>query len=79
MSGGGGRKECSDRFNSAKGAEAAGWDVQSLDHQETLKYSTLCQLGLASDVPHNNGTQTKWAISTSLYPTTPHAESMSLS
>src|SRR2546423_5464879 len=79
VAGGGGRKECRDGFDSAKGEAAADWDVQSLDHQETLKYSNLCQLGLASDVPHNNGTQMEWAISTSLYPTTPHAESKSLS
>jgi hypothetical protein len=57
VSGGGGRKECSDGFDSAKGEAAADWNVQSLDHQETLKYSTLCQLGFASDMPHQNDSE----------------------
>lgn len=79
VSGGGGRKECSDGFDSAKGEAAADWNVHSLDHLETLKYSTLCQLGFASDMPHKNDSEEKGAITTSLYPPPAQTETMSVS
>jgi hypothetical protein len=84
VSGGGGRKECSDGFDSAKGEAAADWNVQSLDHLETLKYS-LYVSSASPQICHTrmtvkkNDSEEKWAITTSLYPPPSQTETMSVS